>query len=135
MTNQVKILCAMAVSGFAAFMVTSPAQALTSQECSAKYQAAKTAGTLAGQKWNDFRKAQCGADATAAAPAATPAAAPAKSDATKTETKAPAEKKAEKPRTAASLECSKEADAKGLHGKERKKFRSECRKTAADKAK
>ena len=36
------------------------------------------------------------------------------------------EKKAEKPRTAASLECSKEADAKGLHGKERKKFRGEC---------
>ena len=77
MTNQVKILCAMAVSGFAAFMVTSPAQALTAQECSAKYQAAKTAGTLGTQKWNDFRKAQCGADATAAAPAATPAAAPA----------------------------------------------------------
>jgi len=63
-------------------------------------------------------------------------AAPAK-DATKTETKAPApaEKKAEKPRTAASLECSKEADAKGLHGKERKKFRSECKKGSADKAK
>ena len=77
MTNQAKILCAMAVSGFAAFMVTSPAQALTAQECSAKYQAAKTAGTLGTQKWNDFRKAQCGADATAAAPAATPAAAPA----------------------------------------------------------
>jgi hypothetical protein len=77
MTNQAKILCAMAVSGFAAFMVTSPAQALTAQECSAKYQAAKTAGTLAGQKWNDFRKAQCGADATAATPAAAPAAAPA----------------------------------------------------------
>jgi psiF repeat-containing protein len=35
--------------------------------------------------------------------------------------------------TAASLECSKEADAKGLHGKERKKFRSECKKTAAEK--
>jgi hypothetical protein len=39
--------------------------------------------------------------------------------------------KAEKPRTAASLECSKEADAKGLHGKERKKFRSECKAKAA----
>jgi psiF repeat len=46
---------------------------------------------------------------------------------------APAEKKAEKPRTAASVECSKEADAKGLKGKERKKFRSECMKAAADK--
>jgi hypothetical protein len=75
MTIQVKIICAMAVSGLAAFAAMSPAQALTTQECSAKYQAAKTAGTLAGQKWNDFRKAQCGADA-AAAPAATPAAAP-----------------------------------------------------------
>ena len=78
MTNQAKIFCAMAVSGFAAFMVTSPAQALTAQECSAKYQAAKTAGTLGNQKWNDFRKAQCGADATpAAAPAAAAPAAPA----------------------------------------------------------
>ncbi|MEO6946712.1 MAG: PsiF family protein [Nitrobacter sp.] len=43
---------------------------------------------------------------------------------------APAAKKAQKPHTAASLECSKEADAKGLHGKERKKFRSECKKAA-----
>ena len=60
-------------------------------------------------------------------------AAPAAKDATKTETKAPAEKKAEKPRTAESLECSKEADAKGLHGKERKKFRAECKKAAAAK--
>jgi hypothetical protein len=32
--------------------------------------------------------------------------------------------------SAASLECSKEADAKGLHGKERKKFRSECKHQA-----
>jgi hypothetical protein len=48
---------------------------------------------------------------------------------------APGEKTAAKPRTAASLECSKEADTKGIHGKERKKFMSECKKTAADKAK
>jgi hypothetical protein len=48
---------------------------------------------------------------------------------------APSEKKAEKPRTAESLECSKQADAKGLHGKERKKFRSECKKGAAGAAK
>jgi psiF repeat len=64
-------------------------------------------------------------------------AAPAK-DATKTEAKAPAEKKEAKPRTAASLECSKQADDKGLKGKERKKFRKECikeAKGAADKAK
>src|ERR1700694_5480755 len=75
MTFHAKLLCAVAVSGFAAAIATSPAQALTAQECSAKYQAAKTAGTLAGQKWNDFRKAQCGADATpvAAPTAAAPA--------------------------------------------------------------
>jgi hypothetical protein len=57
--------------------------------------------------------------AFAQTPAAAPAAAPA--------AKAPVM------HSAASLECSKEADAKGLHGKERKKFRSECKKTAADK--
>jgi hypothetical protein len=76
MTIQAKLLCAVAVSGFAAWLATAPAQALTSQECSAKYQAAKKDGTLGGVKWNDFRKAQCGADATpaAAAPAAAPAA-------------------------------------------------------------
>jgi hypothetical protein len=48
---------------------------------------------------------------------------------------APVEKKTVKPRTAASLECSKEADGKSLHGKERKKFMSECKKTAAAKPK
>lgn len=69
-----KLFSAVAVSAFTALAATSSAQALTAQECSAKYQAAKTAGTLGDQKWNDFRKAQCGADATAAAPAAAPAA-------------------------------------------------------------
>jgi hypothetical protein len=77
MTIRAKLLCAVAVSGFAAFAASAPAQALTTQECSAKYQAAKTAGTLNGQKWNDFRKAQCGADAAAAPAAAAPAPAPA----------------------------------------------------------
>jgi hypothetical protein len=78
MTIQAKLLCAVAVSGFAALMVSAPAQALTSQECSAKYQAAKKDGSLGTTKWNDFRKAQCGADATpAAAPTAAAPAAPA----------------------------------------------------------
>jgi hypothetical protein len=58
----------------AAFLANAPtASALTMQECSAKYKDAQKAGTLNGQKWNDFRKAQCGSDA-AAAPAAAPAA-------------------------------------------------------------
>jgi psiF repeat len=34
--------------------------------------------------------------------------------------------------SAASLECSKEADAQGLHGKARKKFRSECKHKAKE---
>jgi hypothetical protein len=76
MTIQAKLLCAVAVSGFAAMLATAPAQALSSHECSVKYQAAKTAGTLNGQKYADFRKAECAAD-TAATPAAAPAAAPA----------------------------------------------------------
>jgi len=88
MNIQSRLLCAMAVSGFAAFAATAPAQALTAQECSAKYQAAKSAGTLGGQKWNDFRKAQCGADATpAAAPAAPPPAAAAPAPAAAKEAK------------------------------------------------
>ncbi|MFY9951619.1 hypothetical protein [Bradyrhizobium sp.] len=78
MSIQAKLLCAVAVTGFAALVVSAPAQALSTQECSAKYKAAKAAGTLGDQKWNDFRKAQCGADATpAAAPAAAAPAAPA----------------------------------------------------------
>ncbi|MGY4476190.1 hypothetical protein [Bradyrhizobium sp. USDA 3364] len=88
MTIQTRLLCVIAVSGFAAFAASAPAQALTAQECSAKYQAAKSAGTLNGQKWNDFRKAQCGADATpAAAPAAPPPAAAAPAPAAPKEAK------------------------------------------------
>ena len=59
----------------------------------------------------------------------------AKTEAPKTEAKAPAAKKAEKPRTPGSLECSKQADEKGLKGKERKKFRTACKKEFADKEK
>jgi len=77
MTGHLKLLGALMASGLLALSVL-PARALTAQECSAKYQAAKSAGTLNGQKWNDFRKSQCGAGGTAAAtPAATPAGAPA----------------------------------------------------------
>lgn len=76
MTLKAQLLCAIAMSGFAAFAATAPANALTSQECSAKYQAAKKDGTLNGMKWNDFRKAQCAAEATPAAAPAAPAPAP-----------------------------------------------------------
>ena len=74
------------------------ANALTMKECSAKYKAAQTAGSLNGQKWNDFRKAECGADA-AATPAATPAAATAAAPAAAPAAPAPA-KTAAKPAAA-----------------------------------
>jgi hypothetical protein len=66
------------------------------------------------------------ASAQTAAPAAKPMA-----PATEAMKPAPKPKAA---RTAASLECSKQADAKGLHGKERKKFRAACKKNGAAKA-
>ncbi len=90
MTFRAKLLCAAAVAGFAAFAATAPSHALTMQECSAKYKAAKDAGTLNGQKWNDFRKAQCAADATPAAAPAAPAATTAKREAPAASPLAPA---------------------------------------------
>jgi CelD/BcsL family acetyltransferase involved in cellulose biosynthesis len=78
--------------------------------------ASRTAAAIAFTSLLLMSSAYAQATAPAAAPAAT-------------------EKKAEKPRSAASLECSKEADAKGLHGKERKKFRADCKKEATAKPK
>src|ERR1700691_4850381 len=51
------------------------------KECSAKYQAAKDGGTLKGQTWNEFRKAECGGEAaegpaTSAPPPSSTASAP-----------------------------------------------------------
>ena len=39
-----------------------------------------------------------------------------------------------KPKTPESIECSKQADAKGLHGKERVKFRAQCKKELKGKS-
>src|ERR1700728_2220791 len=71
MTMRYVAICAAAVLAAVALQAPS-ARALSMADCSAKYKAAKAAGTLNGMKWNDFRKAQCGTDATAA-PAAAPA--------------------------------------------------------------
>ncbi|WP_072395436.1 hypothetical protein [Hyphomicrobium sp. CS1GBMeth3] len=46
--------------------LSQPAHALTMQECSAKYKAAQEAGAASSISWNDFRKKECGADATMA---------------------------------------------------------------------
>src|SRR5690242_5773714 len=90
------LLLAIAVHG-------STANALSIKECSARYKAAKEAGTLGDMKWNDFRKAQCGADATAApTPSTTPPAAPPPAS-TATPPKAAAAKPASSPAPAPAL--------------------------------
>lgn len=48
--------------------ISSPANALSQKDCSAKYAAAKADGSAGGKSWNDFRKLECAADA---APAST----------------------------------------------------------------
>lgn len=58
--------------GCAVVIGTESAQALGLKDCSDKFTAAKTAGTLGNKSWVDFRKSDCGPDAK---PLATPAAA------------------------------------------------------------
>lgn len=71
----------------------------------------------------------------AAQPKAPAAAAPKAAEPAKAETKAKGVPK--KASTPEGIECSKQADEKNLHGKERKKFRSKCisdlKKAAAKK--
>ena len=75
MKNIVNTLCAGTFVWAGALAISaSGASALTVQECSTKYNAAKAAGTLAGKSWNDFRKAECGDTGDAAAAAAATAA-------------------------------------------------------------
>lgn len=53
-------LIALSVATVGLAVVIQPANALTMAECGSKYAAAKDAGTLNGQNWNAFRKAECG---------------------------------------------------------------------------
>ena len=61
----VRNILGLAMFSLALGVAGAPAQALSAKECSVKYKAAQQAGTLGDMKWNDFRKAQCGADASA----------------------------------------------------------------------
>ena len=68
---------AIAIAAVASLVSWTPvAHAISLQECSAKYKAAQSAGTLKGMKWNEFRKAECSDAAATPAPASTTAAAP-----------------------------------------------------------
>jgi hypothetical protein len=90
MKSQIAIASGVLLAALANSAVSIPAHALTTKECSAKYQDAKKAGTLNGMKWNDFRKAQCGAEAAAAPASSGPAPAPAAAPAEKRAARAPA---------------------------------------------
>jgi hypothetical protein len=83
MKTQILIASGILLAAAASMTVTHPAQALSMKECSAKYQAAKEGGSLKGQTWNEFRKAECGGEAgegpAQSAPPAPTAAAPAPS--------------------------------------------------------
>jgi hypothetical protein len=70
--NALALTGTLATAAMLAFAQAPSAQALTMKECSAKFQEARTAGTLNGMTWNTFRKAQCGAEATPAAATKTP---------------------------------------------------------------
>jgi len=121
---------------------TASARALSRKECSVKFEAARSAGTLNGMKRKAFGKAECGPGAVAAAPSATtgptPAIAPSAGAAavpSATSAAAPATARSHGPvvHSAISIECSKEANAQNLHGKARKSFREKCmRKEAAN---
>jgi hypothetical protein len=54
------------LAAIALIAASGPASALTMEECSAKYKAAQSAGTLKGAKWNEFRKTECSEEAAAA---------------------------------------------------------------------
>lgn len=99
----VKSLSLVSAAALAAVLATSaPAGALTMQECSAKYQSAKTAGTLKGMKWNDFRKAECSDDDASDAEAAAAekeAEKPAASPSTKAAVDKPATEKTAAPKS------------------------------------
>jgi hypothetical protein len=90
-TRAYGILAGTAALTLAALACATPAHALSMHECSVKYKAAQSSGTVQGMKWRDFRKAECGPGAAAAVTppakpattgAATPAPTPAKPSAT-----------------------------------------------------
>ena len=123
--NRLVTLSGLAV--IACFMAA-PASALTMKECSAKYNAAKQAGTLNGQSWNQFRKAECAANAGATA---TEPAKPEKKSA-KTSKNAPAAGKGLTMKEC-SVRYNAAKDAGTLGGKSWNQFRkAECGASAAE---
>ena len=65
MSIRLSISAAALGAAFALSLVGGAQAQSVRQECSTKYQAAKTDGTANGVKWNDFRAKFCGSDAAA----------------------------------------------------------------------
>jgi hypothetical protein len=109
-----KFLVAGLAAAAAAFFSALPAQALSTKECGALYQTAKEADKLKGATWNEFRKANCGAEAASEEPAkAEKPAKKKKTDAAATEDPAKPDKKAKAKKTdAAAAEEPATADKK-----------------------
>jgi hypothetical protein len=62
------VLTASFAAAIAALLSAAPAYALSTKECGVLYQTAKDANKLKGATWNEFRKANCGAEAAAEEP-------------------------------------------------------------------
>lgn len=127
--NRLATLTGLTGMAVATLLLVSPASALTMAECSTKYNAAKDAGTLSGQTWNQFRKAECAADAQPAA-AEKP---------TKKTTTTQAAAEADAPKGLTAKECSAKyqaaKDAGTLNGVKWNDFRkAECAAGAATEA-
>jgi len=65
-------LAALSALATLAIFSANPSFALTAKECSTKYKAAKAAGTLNGETWNEFRKKECAGAEPATTQKATP---------------------------------------------------------------
>ena len=62
---RIAALAGMALLGF---LAVSPAQALSSHDCSVKFKAAQDSGKVGDMKYADFRKLNCGSDMTMDSP-------------------------------------------------------------------
>ena len=61
-------LCVIIFASVATLGAPDPAAALSLKECSAKYRAAQSSGTLGGMSWQQFRQANCAKPALALSP-------------------------------------------------------------------
>lgn len=68
MLTRIAALAGLALLGL---LAVSPAQALSSHDCSVKFKAAQDGGKIGDMKYADFRKLNCGADATVNSPIVT----------------------------------------------------------------